>query len=109
MMDRKSIVVTGARGNLGGKLAAALRGRYSLSCLDLRGGDDVVAADLGAYDESWTRHFAGADTVLHFAGEPMPTESWDRVHRGNIVATGNVLRASRTYGVRRVIFASTNQ
>jgi NAD+ dependent glucose-6-phosphate dehydrogenase len=108
-MDKQNIVVTGARGNLGGKLAAALRGRYSLRCLDLRAGNDTVAADLSTYDESWTHHFAGADTVLHFAGEPLPTASWDRVHRGNIVATGNVLRASRTHGVRRVIFASTNQ
>lgn len=109
MMDRPIIVVTGARGNLGGKLAAALRNRYSLRCLDLRAGDGVIAADLGTYDESWTHHFAGADTVLHFAGEPLPTTSWARVHRGNIVATGNVLRASRTHDVRRVIFASTNQ
>lgn len=108
-MDKPIIVVTGARGNLGGKLAAALKGRYCLRCLDLRAGDDVIAADLGTYDESWTRHFAGADTVLHFAGEPLPTAPWDRVHRGNIVATGNVLRASRKHGVRRIVFASTNQ
>ena len=30
---------------------------------------DVIAADLGTYAESWRHHFAGADTVLHFAGE----------------------------------------
>jgi len=108
-MDEPIIVVTGARGNLGGKLAAALHSRYRLRCLDLRAGDDVIAADLGMYDESWTRHLIGADTVLHFAGEPLPTASWERVHRGNIVATGNILRASRANAVRRVIFASTNQ
>ncbi len=39
----------------------------------------------------------------------MPTASWARVQRGNIVATGNVLRAARPHGVRRVIFASSNQ
>ena len=109
MMDSPIIVVTGARGNLGGKLAAALRSKYPLRCLDLRGGDDVVAADLSSYDESWTGHFAGADTVLHFAGEPLPTASWASAQRGNIVATCNVLRASRLHQVRRVIFASTNQ
>ncbi len=109
MMGRPIVVVTGARGNLGGKLAARLKSRYSLRCLDLRGGDDVIAADLGIFDETWTQHFAGADTVLHFAGEPLPTASWASVHRGNIVATGNVLRASRMHGVQRVIFASTNQ
>lgn len=109
MADRSTVVVTGTRGNLGGKLAVALRSTYSLRCLDLRGGDDTIAADLGDYQQSWARHFEGADTVLHFAGEPLPTASWAQVQRGNIVATSNVLRAARTFGVRRVIFASTNQ
>jgi NAD+ dependent glucose-6-phosphate dehydrogenase len=104
-----TLVLTGSRGNLGGKLATALGPRYALRCLDLLGGDDCTAADLGAYDESWARHFKGAQTVLHFAGEPQPTAPWALVHRANIVATANVLRASRMHGVRRVIFASTNQ
>ncbi len=108
-MDKPTIVVTGSRGNLGGKLAAALRDRYSLRCLDVRGGDGAFTADLGAYDESWARHFKGAVSVLHFAGAPLPTTPWADAHRGNIVATGNVLRASREYAVRRVIFASSNQ
>jgi len=108
-MDKPIIVVTGTRGNLGGKLAGALKSRCYLRCLDLRAGDAEIAADLSTYEASWADHFAGASTVLHFAGEPLPTASWDRVQRGNIVATCNVLRAARTHGVRRVIFASTNQ
>jgi len=107
--SRASLVLTGARGNLGGKLGAALSPKYALRCLDLLGGDDCIAADLAIYDDFWTRQFAGAQTVLHFAGEPEPTAPWARVHRANIVATANVLRASRMHGVRRVIFASTNQ
>jgi NAD+ dependent glucose-6-phosphate dehydrogenase len=103
------VVLTGMRGNLGGKLAVALGPRYTLRCLDLLGGKNCIAADLAVYDDSWTRYFAGAQTVLHFAGEPRPTAPWAAVHRGNIVATANVLRASRMHGVRRVIFASTNQ
>ncbi len=42
-------------------------------------------------------------------GAPLPTTPWADAQRGNIVATGNVLRASREHGVRRVIFASSNQ
>ena len=109
MAARATFVLTGARGNLGGKLAAALSPTYQLRSLDLLGGEDCIAADLAVYDDSWTRHFEGAQTVLHFAGEPLPTASWARVHRGNIVATANVLRAARLHSVRRVIFASTNQ
>jgi NAD+ dependent glucose-6-phosphate dehydrogenase len=104
-----TLVITGTRGNLGGKLAAALSPTYALRCLDLLGGDGCIAADLGTYDDSWTRHFEGAQTVLHFAGEPRPTASWALVQRANIVATANVLRASRMHAVRRIIFASSNQ
>ncbi len=109
MAAKATLILTGARGNLGGKLAAALSPTYALRCLDLLGGDDCIAADLATYDDSWTRHFEGAQTVLHFAGEPQPTAPWASVHRANIVGTANVLRASRLHGVRRVIFASTNQ
>ena len=109
MAARATLVITGARGNLGGKLKAALSTRYTLRCLDLIDGEDCLAADLAVYDSSWIRHFAGAHTVLHFAGEPRPTASWAQVQRANVVATANVLRASRVHGVRRVIFASTNQ
>jgi uronate dehydrogenase len=104
-----ALVITGTRGNLGGKLATALRPAYRLRCLDVLGGEDCIAADLSTYDSAWTSHFDGADTVLHFAGEPQPTAPWALVQRGNIVATANVLRAARVHGVRRVIFASTNQ
>ncbi len=102
------LAVTGVNGNLGGKLVAALRLDYTLRCFDVRG-EGCVAADLGNYEDWWARHFDGTDTVLHFAGEPRPTASWAQVQHGNILATGNVLRVARRYGVRRIIFASTNQ
>jgi NAD+ dependent glucose-6-phosphate dehydrogenase len=109
MASKATLVITGTRGNLGGKLATALGPTCDLRCLDLLGGEDCIKADLGAYDDSWARHFEGVQTVLHFAGESQPTASWALVHRANIVATANVLRASRIHGVRRIIFASTNQ
>lgn len=103
------LAITGTRGNLGGKLAAALRPDHTLRCFDARGGGDCLEADLSSYEDSWVEHFDGCDMILHFAGEPRPTASWAQVHRGNIVATANVLRAARRYEVRRIVFASTNQ
>jgi uronate dehydrogenase len=103
------LVVTGVSGNLGGKLVDALRPNYTLRCLDMRSGEGCITADLSSYEDAWARHFEGADTVLHFAGESRPTASWRQVQRGNILATGNVLRAARRGGIRRIIFASTNQ
>jgi len=109
MADNGTLVITGANGNLGGKLARALGSSYRLRCLDLVGTEGCTAADLADYQESWVELFRGAHTVLHFAAEPQPTATWARVHRANIVATANVLRACREQRVRRVIFASTNQ
>ena len=103
------VVITGASGNLGRKLAASLHREFALRCLDLQGGDGCIAADLSIYEDHWVEQLEGADTVLHFAGEPQPTAPWAKVQRGNIVATWNVLRAARRCKVRRVVFASTNQ
>ena len=103
------LVITGTSGNLGGKLVAALGQEHTLRCLDLRDAENCISADLSTYEDKWARLFEGADSVLHFAGEPRPTASWTAARRGNIVATFNVLRAARHYRVRRIILASTNQ
>jgi NAD+ dependent glucose-6-phosphate dehydrogenase len=109
MTTRTRLVITGARGNLGGKLSVALAPDYELRRLDLNGDADCVAVDVAEYDLGWVRLFSGADTILHFAGDPRPTATWSDVQRANIIGTANVLRAAREYRVRRVVFASTNQ
>lgn len=106
----RTILVTGAAGNIGGKIAAHLGGgRYALRLLDQQAGPGIFAADLGAYDPIWAREFEGVDTVLHLAGDPRGAASWASVLHANIGGTHNVLRAAREAGVRRVVFASTNQ
>ncbi|MBS0373787.1 MAG: NAD(P)-dependent oxidoreductase [Proteobacteria bacterium] len=102
-------MITGARGNLGGKLCAALASDHDLVRIDLAGGEGCVAGDVSQYDPAWVAMCAGADTILHFAGDPRPTASWNHVQRANIAGTSNVLRAAREHRVRRIVFASTNQ
>jgi NAD+ dependent glucose-6-phosphate dehydrogenase len=106
----RTVLVTGAAGNVGGKIAEHFRGGpYTLRLLDLKEGPGIVAADLGSYDPAWARTFDGVDTVVHLAGNPHGTASWAEVLHANIGGTHNVLRAAREAGVRRVVFASTNQ
>lgn len=105
----KNVLITGASGNIGQKLVHALRMTYDLCLIDLRGGDGVVSADLSTLDDSWTRYFAGVDTVIHLAGEMRPVAPWDDCYTGNVVCTRNVLAAAKSAGVRRVIYASSNQ
>ncbi len=109
MAARTTIVVTGARGNLGGKLSAGFADSHEVRRLDLIAGPGCLAADIAEYDSNWTSQFAGADAILHFAGEPRQVAPWRLVQRANVVGTSNVLRAAREHRVRRVIFASTNQ
>jgi NAD+ dependent glucose-6-phosphate dehydrogenase len=109
-MTRK-VMITGAMGNIGAKLAAHFKGtgQYDLVLVDRVAGDGITAADLSVYDESWAKLFAGVDTVVHLAGEPRGNASWSQVIPANVRATQNVLRAARAAKIRRVVFASTNQ
>ena len=107
----RTILITGAAGNIGAKLTAHFKttGAYELRLLDLKGGGEIVAADLGVYDPAWAKLFEGVDTVLHFVGDPRGKATWADVKRANIAGTQHVLRAAREAKLRRVVFASTNQ
>ncbi len=107
----RTILITGAAGNIGAKLVAHFRANTGLvlRLLDREGGEGVVAADLGVYDEAWSCLFEGVDTVFHLAGNPLGKAGWQSAQRDNIAGTQHVLRAARAAGVRRVVFASTNQ
>ena len=107
----KTIVITGATGSIGRKLRAhfsSLGWSLRLLCLNPAGDPDVQTADLSAYDEAWAGAFAGADAVIHLAGNPSPLATWESAQRLNIDMTLHVARAARTHGARRVVFASSN-
>jgi hypothetical protein len=107
----KTVVVTGAAGSIGSKLRAhfATLG-WTQRLLDVNTAHDphVQAADLAVYDEAWARTFAGADAVIHLAGVPDADANWPQVQRLNIDMVLHVVRAARTHGARRVVFASSN-
>jgi hypothetical protein len=107
----KTVLITGATGNLGAKISAHLAANgYNLRliCLNPTGRQDVVTADLTRYDDSWARVFSGVDAVVHLAGEARPTANWDTVLPLNITLLLNVFEAMRQYGGSKMIFASSN-
>jgi nucleoside-diphosphate-sugar epimerase len=107
----KTVLITGAAGNIGSKLRRHFAGLgWTLRLLDARsGGDaDIVAADLATWDEAWVRHFAEVDAVVHLAADPGPKASWASIQRLNFDLTMNVYEAAARQGAKRLIFASSN-
>lgn len=109
-MTAKTVLITGATGNLGDKLRRHLEGRYRLRLLDVdpRGDSSVVQADLSRWDERWVKQFENVDAVVHLAAEPTAHQTWAKLIGPNVDAVVNVFLASARMGVRRVVYASSN-
>ena len=107
---RKTVLITGAAGNLGGKLRRHLEGRYDLRLLDSNPGADssIVQADLSRWEMAWVELFRGVDVVVHLAADPLAQQTWPNLIAPNIDAVANVFQASARAGVRRVVYASSN-
>lgn len=110
MSSSKTILITGAAGNLGDKLRRHLEDRYPLRLLDInpRSDADIVAADLSRWDEHWVRRFEGVDTVVHLAADPTAHVNWTGVVAPNVDALIHIYQAAALGKVRRIIYASSN-
>jgi uronate dehydrogenase len=109
-MPTPTVLITGAAGNLGGKLRGHLEGRYPLRLLDLdpRGDPAVTAADLSRPEERWVKLFDGADVVVHLAADPTAQQTWPNLVAPNLDGLINVFLAAARAGVTRVVYASSN-
>src|SRR3954447_5474951 len=71
--ERRTVLITGACGNIGRKLRAAWADAYDLVLIDVAAepdDPDVIVADLATWDDDWIAHFHGVDTVVHLAANP---------------------------------------
>lgn len=110
MASTKTLLITGAAGNLGSKLRRHLEGRYDLRLIDIdpRGDAAVVPADLARWDKAWLDHFRDVDTVVHLAADPTAHQTWEKLIAPNVDAVVNVFQAAHRAGVARVVYASSN-
>jgi NAD+ dependent glucose-6-phosphate dehydrogenase len=107
----KTVVITGANGNLGTKLRRHFESLgWTLRLLDIDDGGDpaVTASDLAQWHDSWVFTLADADALLLLAGDPWPDADWASIERLNLDLTLNVYEAAARQRVKRVIFASSN-
>jgi NAD+ dependent glucose-6-phosphate dehydrogenase len=112
MSDRRKILITGARGDIGRCLTEGLRDRYELRLHNRTpesdpDGFEHVTAEIADYEQVRPM-LNGVDTVIHLAANPSPSGDWESILNDNIIGTRNILEAAREGGCRRVIFASSN-
>jgi nucleoside-diphosphate-sugar epimerase len=109
--EPRTVLITGACGNIGRKLRAAWDDVYDLILLDAQVGpndSDVFKVDLSVWDEDWTTHFHGVDTVVHLAADSDERHALEDLLQPNLDAMANVFNAAALAGVDRVVFASSN-
>ena len=112
---RRKVLVTGAAGRIGSYFAEHSRGKYDLRLMvrgdeeeieKLRSWGEVVEAELSEL-EKLKELCEGVDTVVHMAGDPSPSATWQELLDANIVGVYNIFIAAKAAGCRRVIHASS--
>ncbi len=109
--EPRTVLITGASGNIGKKLHRAWREIYDLILIDRQpdpDDPDLIVADLAEWDESWVELFDEADVVIHLAANPNQPAPWEDLIGPNLDALANVFHAASVSGVDRLIFASSN-
>ncbi len=111
---RRRVLVTGAAGRIGSYFAEHSHDRYDLRLMVQQSGDgdgicafgEVVTGDLGEL-ERMKELCMGVDTVLHLAGDPSPSATWESLLESNIIGSYNMYVAAKAAGCRRLIYASS--
>ena len=108
----KTVLLTGATGDVGSHLRRELAGRYKLRMSDRRPlegqkkGEIFVKADISKMADALriTKH---VDAVIHLGGYSVEGP-WESILQANIIGCYNVFEAARRNGVKRIIFPTSN-
>jgi uronate dehydrogenase len=108
----KTVLITGAAGDVGTHLRRELAGRYHLRLSDikpvreLRKTEKFVRGDVSKLPDM-LRASKGVDAIVHLGAWPVEGD-WPLILSSNIVGGYNAFEAARRNGVKRVVFASSN-
>lgn len=122
----KSVLITGALGNLGWKATAALAedsrfphviacdlldpSEAQAGCFESWSGVEFVRCDLGRWhDMRWRRRMLDVDGVIHFAAQnPFPEASWQDVAVSMDLTEHLVSSMLASYQRQRLVYISSN-
>lgn len=108
----KTLLITGAAGDVGTHLRRELAGKYRIRASDLREltekfkGQTFVRADISKFADA-LRITRGVDAIVHLGGYSVEGP-WDGILSANIVGCYNVFEAARRNGVKRILFPTSN-
>ena len=108
----KTVLITGAAGNVGSHLRRELAGRYNLRLSDIVPVKDISPGEKQARGDvakmaDMLRVTKGVDAIVHLGGFSAEGP-WESILHANIIGCYNVFEAARRNGVKRVLFASSN-
>jgi len=108
----KTILITGAAGDVGTHLRRELAGKYKIVASDLRDlkekfkGQLFKRADISKMSHA-LRITKGADAIVHLGGYSVEGP-WEGILNANIIGCYNVFEAARRNGVKRILFPTSN-
>ncbi len=108
----KTILITGAAGDVGTHLRRELAGKYLLKVSDLRSlkkinkEEKFARADISKFSDA-LRITKGVDALVHLGGYSVEGP-WDGILSANIIGCYNVFEAAHRNGVKRIIFPTSN-
>src|SRR5438477_10831424 len=111
----KTVLSTGATGDVGTHLSRELAGKYKLRLSDKRplkaplrsrDGQTFVKADVSKMADA-LRITKGVDAIVHLGGYSVEGP-WESILQANIIGCYNISDAARRNGVKRILFPTRN-
>jgi len=108
----KTLLITGAAGDVGTHLRRELAGQYALRLSDIKpikklaAGEKSMPGDIARLSDM-LRVTKGVDAIMHLGGFAVEGP-WSEILRANIVGCYNLFEDAHRNGVKRVLFATSN-
>ena len=107
----KTVLITGAAGDVGSHLRRELAGKYALRLSDKRSlkpakDEKFIRADIAKFGNAM-KITKGVDAIVHLGGYSVEGP-WEAIHQANIVGCYNIFEAARRNKVKRILFATSN-
>ncbi len=108
----KTVLITGAAGDVGTHLRRELAGRYKLRLSDIKpvtgvaAGEEFMQGDVAKLSDM-EKVTKGVDAIVHLGGFSVEGP-WETILAANIEGTYNTFEAARVNCVKRILFATSN-